>query len=697
MEGRQSTNPEWPRGPTPILPPTIDHLHTESSSITDGLTYYGKRLKELQGTHIYGDYDTGKFWGFRYENNKVVDHRELADTTLRVVTFGEDHDGEFYILDHPAGTINRLVPNPQPDQSSTFPKNLSESGLFSSAVEQAPAPGVVPYSITAPPWADHATGQRFVAIPDQLSINTAAAKWEFPKNSVLVKTLSLDMHEGDRSSSRRIETQILHYDGIEWMPYTYRWNDEQTDATLVGAAGAEQTFEIVDSSAPGGKRVQNWRFSGRAECQRCHNKWSGPALAFNSLQLDKTHGDLAGSQLDAFAYMQLFDKPVDMKKQTVNKELGPLADPYDASNNAEVRARSYLQVNCAHCHRMHAGGSVLSHMHFDLPLEKTNMIGARPSQGTFGIHDARVIAPGDPLRSVLLFRMAKLGGGRMPHIGSAEVDREAVGLMYDWIGQMSPDDGKENPKETADKRTSDNKVAAKLRREEATNLEKLKQSSTVPEQTEIVDRLLSRASGALLLLRAMDEREISSSVTSLIVSQAAQHSALSVRDLFERFLRPEQRVKRLGNVVQPEQILSLDGDAMRGKKVFFETNGVSCKSCHRIQKEGKDVGPELTAIGKKLSRVQLLESILQPSKLIDPKYVVHLVETEEGQVLTGLLVKKNADEVVLKDAQGKVHNISMKNIEQLVPQRQSLMPDLLVRDMTAQQVADLLAYLSSLK
>ena len=129
-EGRQPTHPEWARGPTPILPPTIDHPHSESSSITDGLTYYGTRLEELRGTHIYGDYDTGKFWGFRYENGKVVDHRELADTTHRVVGFGEDRDGEFYVLDHTAGTIHQLIPNPGAGRASTFPKTLSESGLY---------------------------------------------------------------------------------------------------------------------------------------------------------------------------------------------------------------------------------------------------------------------------------------------------------------------------------------------------------------------------------------------------------------------------------------------------------------------------------------------------------------------------------------------------------------------------------------
>lgn len=124
---------------------------------------------------------------------------------------------------------------------------------------------------------------------------------------------------------------------------------------------------------------------------------------------------------------------------------------------------------------------------------------------------------------------------------------------------------------------------------------------------------------------------------------------------------------------------------------------MSCKNCHRIQKEGKEVGPELTTIGKKLTRPQLLESILEPSKLIEPKYVTHLVETDDGRIVTGLLLSKDDNEVVLKDAQDKVSRIPTKQIEQLVPQRQSLMPDLLFRDMTAQQVADLLAYLGSLK
>ncbi len=690
VEGRQSTNPEWPRGPTPILPPTIDVPHSESSSITDGLTYYGSRLKELHGHHIYSDYDTGKFWSFRFEQGKVLDHRELADTTHRVVGFGEDNDGEMYFLDHVSGTIHRLVPNPQEDRSATFPRKLSETGLFASVIKQTPAAGVVPYSINAEPWADHAVAERLVAIPNELSIpnffpaKAVGAGTTFPKDSVLVKTLSLDMQNDNPASRRRVETQILHFDGIDWQTYTYQWSDDQLDAVLLNAPGAERTFEIVDANAPGGKRQQTWRFASRAECQRCHNKWSGSALGFIPAQLNKDHkyDGASAAQLDTLAHIKLIETPPPADKRP------QLANPHDSSADLDGKARAYLHANCSGCHRQHAGGAVLSMMHYDLPLEKTNMLGVRPTQGTFGIHAAQVIAPGDPFRSVLLFRMAKLGGGHMPHIGSTEIDREGVELIYTWIRKLSPETAKE---------TVGNDAAAKLRKEEAADLDRLRATKPAKDQAELVDRLLSSTSGALLLSRSVDDRTLPTPTVALAIDKATQHNDVSIRDLFERFLPAEKRIKRLGSVVRPEQILSLSGDSERGRRVFFENAAVACKNCHRIQKEGKEVGPELTTIGKKLTRAQLLESMLEPSKLIEPKYVTYLAELDDGRLLTGLLVSKDENEVVLKDAQDKLLRIPPKQIEQLVPQRQSLMPDLLLRDMTAQQVADLLAYLSSLK
>jgi len=141
----------------------------------------------------------------------------------------------------------------------------------------------------------------------------------------------------------------------------------------------------------------------------------------------------------------------------------------------------------------------------------------------------------------------------------------------------------------------------------------------------------------------------------------------------------------------------MNGDAERGKAVFFETSGVQCKSCHKIGGIGTEIGPDLSQIGKKYDRAKILENILEPSKEIDPKYRVHLVQTADGQVHSGLLIKSETPEVVLKDAKGQLISIPSADVEQLAPQQQSMMPDLLLRDMTAVQVADLIAYLSGLK
>jgi putative heme-binding domain-containing protein len=131
--------------------------------------------------------------------------------------------------------------------------------------------------------------------------------------------------------------------------------------------------------------------------------------------------------------------------------------------------------------------------------------------------------------------------------------------------------------------------------------------------------------------------------------------------------------------------------------VFFKSASAQCRNCHRIGKEGQEVGPDLTLIGKKYDRAQILESLLEPSKTIDPAFATFLVETSRGGVFSGLLVQKGKNEVILKDAQGKTVRIPAADIETMVPQQKSLMPELLLRDMTAREVVDMLEFLASLK
>src|SRR4029453_12704770 len=120
--------PERKRGPTPILKPIVEHNHSDFRSLTGGFIYHGKRLPELQGAYIYGDYDTGRGWILRYDEKakRAPEHRELCDTTLRIVAWGQDAEGEVYAVDFVDGSLYQLAPAPPaPKGAPEFPRKLS--------------------------------------------------------------------------------------------------------------------------------------------------------------------------------------------------------------------------------------------------------------------------------------------------------------------------------------------------------------------------------------------------------------------------------------------------------------------------------------------------------------------------------------------------------------------------------------------
>lgn len=153
-------------------------------------------------------------------------------------------------------------------------------------------------------------------------------------------------------------------------------------------------------------------------------------------------------------------------------------------------------------------------------------------------------------------------------------------------------------------------------------------------------------------------------------------------------------------MIRPEQILALKGDSERGRELFFKSSGLQCATCHRVHGSGGNLGPDLSDVAKKNSRGQLVESLLEPSKTIDPKYVTYVLATNAGQVHTGLLAMKTEREIILHtagDKEVKEVRVPVDRVAALVPQKVSLMPEQLLRDLTAEQAADLLEYLMSLK
>ena len=179
-----------------------------------------------------------------------------------------------------------------------------------------------------------------------------------------------------------------------------------------------------------------------------------------------------------------------------------------------------------------------------------------------------------------------------------------------------------------------------------------------------------------------------------LLASAAKLPASPVRDLFEGYLPEDPQGRRLGSSPRPASILSLKGDAARGEQLFWSA-AVNCGSCHKIDSRGNSVGPDLSHIAKLRTRDDLLDSLLDPSRRIEPQFAAYVCRAHDGRILTGLVINRDAAGVLLRDAQNKDIVLASTEIDELKPSRRSLMPDGQMASLTAQQAADLLAYLAS--
>jgi putative membrane-bound dehydrogenase-like protein len=216
-------------------------------------------------------------------------------------------------------------------------------------------------------------------------------------------------------------------------------------------------------------------------------------------------------------------------------------------------------------------------------------------------------------------------------------------------------------------------------------------------QRQAVERLMEGTGGALVLWRMLQGKQLATPLQKAVVSLAARHPDSNVRMLYEQFIPASERPQKLGEAVKPEKLLALAGDVKRGEQIFFQSSAAQCKNCHAVRGSGLSLGPDLSQIGKKYERATLLETILDPSKAIAPEYYTYVVETKRGQVFAGFLQEKSDKLVILKDAKGESIRIPVGDISELVKSDKSMMPDLVLRDITEQDAADLLAFLTSLR
>ncbi len=430
---------ERERGPDPILLPTAEHDHGESRSLTGGIVYTGDKYPDLKNAYLYGDHSTGKIWAVLHDGEKVVWDKEIADTSLKITEFGVDPEtGDLLISSHenvPAGGLYRLVPNETSSTAQEFPKLLSETGMFQSVEDHQVMDALLPYSVIVPEWLDGAKADRFLCLPDEEARFSFAPRrgWTFPDGTVAIQTI----FDGEGKQARRIESRILKKEQNEWAAYSYLWNEEQTDASLVSADGFEKEIN-----------GRKWKVPSRSDCMVCHSRAANFVLGLQTPQMNRDHdygGGYVRNQLELMNDLGFFLRSATGKRNSTLRgpaeEQPRLTDPFDSSALIDLRARSYLHATCAHCHVESGGGNASMDLRDFVDFERFNVIGVAPKHSDQGLgKSALLIAPGDPSNSVLVNRCVKTGPGKMPPMGSLLPDSRAVAMLMEWVAgvEMPP-------------------------------------------------------------------------------------------------------------------------------------------------------------------------------------------------------------------------------------------------------------------
>ncbi len=202
--------------------------------------------------------------------------------------------------------------------------------------------------------------------------------------------------------------------------------------------------------------------------------------------------------------------------------------------------------------------------------------------------------------------------------------------------------------------------------------------------------------GANRLLAIHRQKRLPEDLTTEVTFLLHNHADRRIRRAARREI-PLPKTASGKRIADLKEVLALDGDARRGREIFYRDRSDACGRCHRVQGTGNWVGPDLSSVGTKYGKSELLYHILNPSGAINYNYVTYTLALADGRVLTGLITAEETDRLVLKTATGERLVIPSDEIEMKRAQNISIMPENLVETLTEQDLADLIAYLATLR
>ena len=208
-------------------------------------------------------------------------------------------------------------------------------------------------------------------------------------------------------------------------------------------------------------------------------------------------------------------------------------------------------------------------------------------------------------------------------------------------------------------------------------------------------QLLQRPSGARQIMKRVQANQLDEPLAKESAQQLANHPQQPLKQQARRLL--SERYGQKERQIDFDRILAIQGDARRGEAVYLGRGGTPCAKCHRARGAGASIGPDLSTIGTKYGRRELLSHIVFPNRAINYNYAVTSLMLEDGRVLSGMIVRQNDTTLELATAQGEIVRLSSSDIEEKRTQATSLMPEGLLNTLSDQEVADLLAFLGTLR
>ncbi len=214
-------------------------------------------------------------------------------------------------------------------------------------------------------------------------------------------------------------------------------------------------------------------------------------------------------------------------------------------------------------------------------------------------------------------------------------------------------------------------------------------------RTTALSLLASRKTWALLLLEAVDQGRIDrTSVPLDVVRQLTAHRDERIAGLVAKHWGSVEGATTAEMKAEIDKLEGAfrggNGSPYAGKKLFLNT----CAKCHKFFEQGGQVGPDLTTYQRTDVNTMLL-NIVNPSAELREGFETVAVATKDGRLLIGTIVEKDNQIVVLRGADGQNVTVRQDEIEEMAPQKKSLMPEGLLKGFTEQQVRDLFAYLRS--